>query len=450
MDGDVAPLGELCELAERHRCLLVVDEAHGTGALGRGGRGAVAAAGLSDRVDVIVGTLGKALGSYGAYVCGSHELIDLLVNTARPFIYSTAPPPPSVGAALAALATLESRPGLVEQLRRNAATLREALAARGLARIRVADPDRPDHGRRRTPLGGALRAHARGRRLRPGDPPADRATGNLAPAADGDGQPQRRRSAAGGAGDRRRGRRAGRRGRRAGQGAAARRVSAAATAGVFVTGTGTEVGKTVVAAALARTAAAAGSRVAVFKPAVSGLDELGPATSPTTSCCGAQPARARATTRSPPTATDPRSRLIWAPSWRARRIDPARLRATAAAAAAGADLLVAEGVGGFLVPLDRDYLVRDLARELALPVAIAAAPGLGTINHTLLTIESVRAAGLDAALVVLTPWPAQPSPVELSNLETIARLGAVETIALPRIDLAHPEVWPVLTVPSLR
>jgi 8-amino-7-oxononanoate synthase len=132
MDGDVAPLRGLVELARRHDSMLMVDEAHGTGAVGPGGRGAVAAAGLCGEVDVIVGTLGKALGGYGAYVCASAEIVDLLVNTARPFIYSTAPPPPSVGAALAALSLLADRPGMVEQLRRNAATLREALTAQGL------------------------------------------------------------------------------------------------------------------------------------------------------------------------------------------------------------------------------------------------------------------------------------------------------------------------------
>jgi glycine C-acetyltransferase/8-amino-7-oxononanoate synthase len=132
MDGDVAPLTELAELSRRYGCLLAVDEAHGTGALGPGGRGAIAAAGLERDVDVIVGTLGKALGSYGAYVCASRDVVELLVNTARPFIFSTAPPPPSVGAAQAALGLLESRPGQVEQLRRNAAILREALAANGL------------------------------------------------------------------------------------------------------------------------------------------------------------------------------------------------------------------------------------------------------------------------------------------------------------------------------
>jgi 8-amino-7-oxononanoate synthase len=132
MDGDVALLSEIAELAARHRCMLMVDDAHGIGALGPGGRGAVAAAGLAGRVDVVVGTLGKALGSYGAFVAARRDVAELLVNTARPFIFSTAPPPPSVGAALAALALLRARPGLVEQLRRAAATLREGLTGYGL------------------------------------------------------------------------------------------------------------------------------------------------------------------------------------------------------------------------------------------------------------------------------------------------------------------------------
>jgi glycine C-acetyltransferase/8-amino-7-oxononanoate synthase len=132
MDGDVAPLADLARLAHDHGCRLMVDEAHATGALGPGGRGSVAAAGLSGEVDVVVGTLGKALGSYGAYVCADPELVELLLNSARPFIFSTAPPPPTVAAALAALDLLEEDPGLVERLRANAATLRHALAAEGL------------------------------------------------------------------------------------------------------------------------------------------------------------------------------------------------------------------------------------------------------------------------------------------------------------------------------
>jgi glycine C-acetyltransferase/8-amino-7-oxononanoate synthase len=132
MDGDIAPVGELVELARRHDCRLMVDEAHATGALGPGGRGSVAAAGLSDGVDVVVGTLGKALGSYGAYVCASADVIDYLVNTARPFIFSTAPPPPAAAAALSALEILEATPGLVDRLQANAETMRGALAEAGL------------------------------------------------------------------------------------------------------------------------------------------------------------------------------------------------------------------------------------------------------------------------------------------------------------------------------
>ncbi|HEY6671710.1 MAG TPA: 8-amino-7-oxononanoate synthase [Solirubrobacterales bacterium] len=132
MDGDIAPLGELTSLAQRHRCRLLVDEAHATGCIGPGGRGSVAAAGLAGEVDVVVGTLGKALGGYGAYVCGSGELIDFLINSARPFIFSTAPPPPAVAAALAALELLVERPSQVGRLRANAAALRDGLRSAGL------------------------------------------------------------------------------------------------------------------------------------------------------------------------------------------------------------------------------------------------------------------------------------------------------------------------------
>lgn len=132
MDGDVAPLPELLELARRHGARLMVDEAHATGAVGPGGRGAVAAAGLSGEVDVVVGTLGKALGSYGAYVCASADTVEYLINRARPFIFSTAPPPPAIGAARAALGVLEAEPERVERLAANARVLREGLAAEGL------------------------------------------------------------------------------------------------------------------------------------------------------------------------------------------------------------------------------------------------------------------------------------------------------------------------------
>jgi 8-amino-7-oxononanoate synthase len=138
MDGDVAPLTELVELAHASGARLAVDEAHAIGTYGPGGRGVLAAEGLEGEVDAIVGTLGKALGSYGAFVSGDEELVRYLLNTARSFIFSTAPPPPSVAGALAALDLLQERPHRVERLSANARALRRALASQGFS---VAESD---------------------------------------------------------------------------------------------------------------------------------------------------------------------------------------------------------------------------------------------------------------------------------------------------------------------
>ena len=133
MDGDVAPLREIVNLADAHDARLVVDEAHATGALGEGGRGALAEAGLQGKVDVLIGTLGKALGSYGAYACAKEETVRYLINAARSLIFSTAPSPPSVAGALAALKLLETEPERVAHLRGAARSLRGALAEEGFA-----------------------------------------------------------------------------------------------------------------------------------------------------------------------------------------------------------------------------------------------------------------------------------------------------------------------------
>jgi dethiobiotin synthetase len=224
--------------------------------------------------------------------------------------------------------------------------------------------------------------------------------------------------------------------------------------GAFVTGTGTEVGKTVVAAALIRTAHIAGARVAVFKPAVSGLDDY-PLRPEIWDCAPELPDHALLRLASgsaqgddeiapyrygPPVSPHLAAELAGEP------IDPDLLRGAAFAATEESDLLICEGVGGFLVPLTPDYLVRDLARDLGMPVVVVASPGLGTINHTMLTIEAVRGADLEVAEVVLNPWPEEPTQMELSNLETIARLGAVEIRTLPRLDLARPASWPALSL----
>jgi glycine C-acetyltransferase/8-amino-7-oxononanoate synthase len=131
MDGDLAPLVEIVELARRHGARVVVDEAHATGVVGPGGRGLVSALGLECEVDVVIGTLGKALGSYGAFVCCELTMAEFLVNRARTLIFSTALPPPSVAAALAAVRLLRDRGEIVERLWHNARLFRRALAAQG-------------------------------------------------------------------------------------------------------------------------------------------------------------------------------------------------------------------------------------------------------------------------------------------------------------------------------
>jgi dethiobiotin synthetase len=217
--------------------------------------------------------------------------------------------------------------------------------------------------------------------------------------------------------------------------------------GVFVTGTGTEVGKTVVAAVIARTLAADGKRVALFKPAVTGLDEAGEPDH-------ALLRRAAGSEQGDEEIAPYRYGLPMSPHLAAKlageEISPARLLAAARTASTGADTLVCEGVGGLLVPLAADYLVRDLAVDLGFPLVIASSPGLGTINHTLLTIEAARSAGLEIVAVVLTPWPDDPSPIEKSNRETIAQLGRVEVETLPRLDLGSPSSWPALALPRPR
>lgn len=215
----------------------------------------------------------------------------------------------------------------------------------------------------------------------------------------------------------------------------------AGTPGLFITGTGTEVGKSVVAAVIANEAATAGKRVGVFKPAVSGLEEGGES----------DHALLRRAARSEqsddeiaPYRFDPPVSPHLAAELAGVEIDAGALPGLARAAGAGADTLVCEGVGGLLVPLTYSYLVRDLAVDLGLPLVVVADPALGTINHTLLTLEAARAAGLEVRAVVFSRWPDEPGELERSNRETIGRLGVVEVLTLPVIDLDEPGRWPRL------
>ncbi len=132
MDGDLAPLRDLVALAERYHSWLMVDEAHATGVLGPRGAGLAEAEGLTARIDVHMGTLSKALGSTGGYVAGSRTLVDLLVNRARSFVYTTGLPPASVAAAGAAIDVVMREPERRRMLAMNAARLRDGLLALGL------------------------------------------------------------------------------------------------------------------------------------------------------------------------------------------------------------------------------------------------------------------------------------------------------------------------------
>jgi len=131
MDGDIAPLPDLVALAEQHDAVLVLDDAHGTGVVGPGGKGTAAHFGLEDRVPVQIGTFSKALGAQGGFVAGSRTLIDFLVNRARSFIFSTGLAPASAAASKEALRVLEEEPDLLERLQSHLRRLREALLDRG-------------------------------------------------------------------------------------------------------------------------------------------------------------------------------------------------------------------------------------------------------------------------------------------------------------------------------
>lgn len=202
--------------------------------------------------------------------------------------------------------------------------------------------------------------------------------------------------------------------------------------GLFVTGTDTEIGKTVVASALAAALAADGEPVAAFKPVVTGTEVEPEDGKPRdhellAACAGMQAHEVAPYTFGPAVSPHLAAQLAKA------AIDPAILVDAARRNAAGRTL-IAEGVGGFLVPLTLDgYLVRDLVVALGMRVVVVARPGLGTINHTLLTLQSARAAGLHVAGVVLTPWPRQPTPMHRSNLETIAVLGDVDVATLAMV-----------------
>jgi len=206
--------------------------------------------------------------------------------------------------------------------------------------------------------------------------------------------------------------------------------------GLFITGTDTGAGKSILTASLLAAMSDAGERVLAYKPVLTGIDgtaEPGawPADHELLALASGMSAQEVAPLRFGP-AVSPHLAAELAGA----RIDVTELVDRARSMAQAGTLLV-EGVGGLLVPLTPDLSVRDLAARIGLPVIIAARPGLGTISHCLLTLESARHAGLDVRAIVMTPWPPKPSAMESSNRDSVERLGGVPVHGLPPV--ASPE-----------
>ncbi|MEJ7717979.1 MAG: dethiobiotin synthase [Thermoleophilaceae bacterium] len=482
MDGDLAPLEGLVALAGRHDARLMVDEAHATGALGPGGRGAVAAAGLEEEVDVIVGTLGKALGSYGAYVCCDQATARYLVNTARTLIFSTAlplrPRPPrslpstswssipsvSIGCAATRACCARPWPRRASNARpRRVTSFRSWWDPRPRLPRRVRA--RSSKGCSRRPSGPRPSPRAPRDCGSPSWPPTpapscggQRASWPLlrnrvrtcrasaeAGRTDSTASRSARAPIAAAIALRTRCPRPPRTSSRSP--ARVRRLAGRASAGLpvlplvrglFVTGTGTGVGKTVVAAAILTGLAARGERCAAFKPVITGLDDPSGEWPPDHELLAAAAGGRQTPEEVCPHRFGPAASPHLAAEQAGKALDPDALLAAARGAAAGADALVCEGAGGLLVPLADRFLVRDLAAALALPLVVAARPGLGTINHTLLTLEAARAAGLAVAAVVLTPGRQDPRP-------SSGRTGRPSPASAPRRSapwpVPHPAGW---------
>jgi dethiobiotin synthetase len=202
--------------------------------------------------------------------------------------------------------------------------------------------------------------------------------------------------------------------------------------GCFVTATDTGVGKTILAGALVASLRARGEEVRARKPVVTGVDDPEPGApidhELLASLSGERPETVSPARYGPAVSPHLAAELA------GRAIDVAALIADVRA---GGPVIV-EGIGGLLVPLAPDWDVRRFAQALGLGVVVAARPGLGTINHTLLTLEAARSAGLDLRAVVLTPWPASPGAIERSNRATIERLGEVEVATLAKLPRITP------------
>jgi 8-amino-7-oxononanoate synthase/dethiobiotin synthase len=432
MDGDAAPLAELHAVCVRHGAMLMVDEAHATGVVGATGAGLVEDVGLTGRVDVVMGTLSKALGSSGGYVCGSHDLVEWLRNRARTHVFDTASSPPSVAGAREALRIVGAEPWRRRRVRELARVLAAGLEALGYETREPAAAVVP------VMIGDAAEALELSAKLfdlgvfcpaiRP--PSVPDGTARLRAcvmATHTDAHVDRVLEAFA---------RATHRTRRADT---APSLSAdidariAAARGVFVTGTDTGVGKTVVTAALARTFEGRGLRVGIMKPAQTGtrdgVDDAAYAAE-LSGCARSAVTYALAEPLAPAVA----ARL------EGGQLDLDAITQAFADMSSDVDLVVVEGAGGLLVPFTDDCSMADLARALGLPAVVVARPALGTINHTALTVEAARSRGVDVIGVILSAFPDPPGLAEATNPAEIERCAHAPLVGVvPVIDSLDTE-----------
>jgi 8-amino-7-oxononanoate synthase/dethiobiotin synthase len=422
MDGDLAPLQQIVELCERYDAMLMVDEAHATGVLGSRGAGAVAASALAGRVPVVMGTLSKSLGSAGGFVAGSVDLIELLRNRARAHVFDTAPAPPAVGAAARALEISIRESWRGERARELAGRLSRGLRdlgydacepAAAVVPVMVGEPGEAVELSRRLLEQGVFVPAIRPPSVPPGTARlrvttmATHTDDHLARVLDAfslvrSGRPARPAAV----------------------------LPRPAPRSVFVTGTDTGVGKTVVAAALASLWSRAGRRVGLMKPAQTGVR------------AGADDARfvvSLAGLNAEDIVVGYELDEALAPSVAARlesvEVDPSALLARLTALRARTEAVLVEGAGGLLVQLAEGYCMADLARDARLPVLVVARPGLGTINHTALTVQAARSRDIEVAGVVICDFPDDPGLAEATNPSEIeAASGAEIAGVVPHLE----------------
>lgn len=437
MDGDVAPLDQLSALAKAHDAALLVDEAHAVGALGPAGAGLTAA--YSVVPDILVGTLGKALGCSGAFVAGDIVLREYLLNRARPFIFTTALPPPVAAAALEAVSIVRSLQGdaLREKLGKNLAAFRLDMC---LPEDRTASPIVPVIlGSDEAALTASAQLRAQGIFVQAIRPPtvregtsrlrltfsAQHTSKHIARLVEALSTLSLGTSSLG---------------RTSSPSPAAELAPPPKPrgAGIFLAGTDTGVGKTSIGMALLWLMAERGLHPVPFKPVETGANPL-PNDAKALAAAARRPDLP--TSLVCPIALDQPVAPAAAAAYQGADTSlPALTKHFAAASLHGSVVLV-ESAGGLLTPYAPSTTGADLAAAFGLPVLLVARNGLGTVNHTALAVSEIRRRRLPLVGIVLVNVTGSESPDQASNRYLIETVTGIRPLGvLPYVPSPTPEV----------